>query len=391
MNLATASHHALAERIDEHLGIFNGVIASDPTQNLYAQRKRDALVAGFGAGGFDYAGNSHDDLPAWSSARRAILVNPELGVESRSRELENVSAVIRSKRTSIGDWAKALRYHHWFKNLLIFVPLLAAHRVTDIALLVHGLLAFLAFGLCASSVYVLNDLLDLGDDRHHPTKRHRPFASGLLSIKSGVALVPLLLASAFAISLMWLPPAFTGVLAIYFGLTTVYSLVLKRHMLVDVIALASLYTLRIIAGAAVFGLQPTFWMLAFSMFIFLSLALVKRFSELRLARTNGSTGVSRGRGYYPGDLEMIASLGGAAGYISVLVLALYINDFNTGGLYRHPELIWPACLLLLFWISRVWMLAHRGEMHDDPVVFAITDRTSLVLGMLFGLVFWWAA
>lgn len=389
--LATASHHALAERIAQHLGIFDGVIASDRTRNLSAQSKRDALVARFGAGGFDYAGNSRDDLPVWEAARQAILVNPEPGVEKRSRELGNVSAIIDSKRTSVGDWARALRCHQWLKNLLIFVPLLAAHRVTEMDLLADGLLAFLAFGLCASTVYILNDLLDLGDDRHHPTKCHRPFAAGVLSIKAGVTLLPLLLATAFTVSLMWLPPAFSVVLALYFGLTTAYSLILKRQMLVDVIALASLYTLRIIAGAAVFGLQPTFWMLAFSMFIFLSLALVKRFSELRLARANGCTGLSRGRGYHPEDLEMIASLGAAAGYMSVLVLALYINDFNTAGLYHHPELIWPACLLLLFWISRVWMLAHRGEMHDDPVIFAITDRTSLFLGMLFGLVFWGAA
>lgn len=389
--LATASHHTLAERIAEHLGVFDGVIATDSTRNLSGQAKRDALVARFGTKGFDYAGNSRDDLPVWGAARRAILVNPEPGVEARSHELGNVKDVIRSQRAAVGDWLKALRCHQWLKNLLIFVPLLAAHRVTEMALLVDGLLAFLAFGFCASSVYVLNDLLDLGDDRHHPTKRHRPFAAGVLSIKLGGALVPLLLAAAFAVSLLWLPLAFSAVLAVYFGLTTAYSLILKRHMLVDVIALASLYTLRIIAGAAVFGLQPTFWMLAFSMFIFLSLALVKRFSELRLARANGINGTPRGRGYRSEDLEMIASLGAAAGYMSVLVLALYINDFKTGGLYRHPELIWPACLLLLIWISRVWMLAHRGEMHDDPVIFAITDRTSLVLGMLFGLVFWGAA
>lgn len=385
--LATACHHLIAERIAEHLGIFDGVMASEVNLNLSAHCKRDALVTRFGEGGFDYAGNSHDDLPVWRSARQVILVNPEIGVKSRLRERVNVT-VICSQRTSIAEWAHALRIHQWLKNLLIFVPLLAAHRVTEIALLVQGLLAYLAFGICASSVYVLNDLLDLEDDRHHPTKRRRPLASGLLSIKAAVALVPVLFATGCLVSLLWLPQAFTALLAFYFGLTTAYSLVLKRRMLVDVIVLASLYTLRIIAGVVVFDLKPTFWMLAFSMFIFFSLALVKRFSELRLARANGRTGMSRGRGYFPGDLEMVASLGGASGYMSVLVLALYINDLNTAAMYRHPEFIWPACMILMFWISRVWMLAHRGEVHEDPVIFAITDRTSLGLGVLFGLVFW---
>lgn len=389
--LATASHYTLAERIAEHLQLFDQVLATNAERNLSAQRKRDLLVEHYGEGGFDYAGNSHDDIPVWASARHAYVVNPEPGVERRAKAQGNVEHVIRSNQSAPKDWLKALRMHQWMKNALIFVPLLAAHQLANPLLLWQGILAFLFFGLCASSVYLLNDLLDLADDRHHLTKRHRPFAAGRLSIKSGLLVFPILLIGAFAGALLFLPWQFSGVLAAYYILTLAYSLSLKRHMAVDVIALAMLYTMRIIAGAAAFSLSLTFWMLAFSMFMFLSLALVKRYAELREARRKGHTEKTRGRGYYPDDLEMISSLGAASGYLAVMVLALYIHDQTTVSLYTYPQIIWLACPLLLFWITRIWMLTHRGQMHDDPVVFAIRDRTSLVIGVLFSLVFWVAA
>jgi 4-hydroxybenzoate polyprenyltransferase/phosphoserine phosphatase len=386
--LATASHYTLALRVAEHLQLFDDVIASDADRNLSAHCKKDALIQRFGEGGFDYAGNAHDDLPVWGVARRAYVVNPERGLEKQTRQFDNLAAMIRSNQPTLRDWAKALRFFQWTKNLLIFVPLLAAHRLNDPALLTQGLLAFLLFGLCASSVYVLNDLLDLGEDRHHPTKCRRPFAAGRLSIKSGLIAVPLLLLAAFAGALALVPIEFAAVLAVYYTLTLAYSLALKRRMVIDVIALASLYTLRIIAGGVALAIPLTFWMLAFSMFMFLSLALVKRYTELRQAQVKGHTDKVRGRGYYPSDLEMLASLGGASGYVAVMVLALYINDLSATALYRHPQVIWLACPLLLLWITRVWMLTHRGQMDDDPVVFAIRDRTSLIIGALFGLVFW---
>lgn len=386
--LATASHYSLAERIAEHLQLFDQVLASDANRNLSAHCKRDLLIELYGEGGFDYVGNSDDDLPVWAAARRAYIVNPERGVESRGRALGNVEQVIYSNRAGLKDWLKALRLHQWMKNALIFVPLLAAHQMTNPMLLWQGILAFIFFGLCASSVYLLNDLLDLGDDRHHHSKRNRPFAAGRLSIKSGLLIFPILLIGAFAGAALLLPWEFSGALIAYYLLTLGYSLSLKRQMALDVIALAALYTLRIIAGAAAFNSQLTFWILAFSMFIFLSLALVKRFAELSEARRKGDIGKTRGRGYYPSDLEMISSLGAASGYLSVMVLALYIHDQATIGLYTHPQVIWLACPLLLYWITRVWMITHRGQMHDDPVVFAIRDRTSLIVGALFGLVFW---
>ena len=389
--LATASHEVLAERIAEHLQLFDQVLATKDGHNLNAHRKRDVLVSLFGAQGFDYLGNSKDDLPVWASARKAYVVNPESGVERRAQAQGNVEAVMRTDSSPLNEWVKALRMHQWMKNLLLFVPLLAAHQIANPQQLILGLLAFVLFGLCASSVYLLNDLLDLADDRHHATKRKRPFAAGRLSIRSGLLMFPLLLGIAFGGSIWLLPLKFSGMLLAYYILTLAYSLWLKRQMAIDVIALALLYTVRIIAGAAAFSLALTFWVLAFSMFMFLSLALVKRYSELREARSKGRTEKTRGRGYYPADLEMISSLGASSGYLAVMVLALYIHDQATTALYAYPEVIWLACPLLLFWITRVWMLTHRGDMHDDPVVFAIRDRVSLMVGLLFCMVFWVAA
>lgn len=389
--LATASHRIYAEQVAAHLKLFDRVLATEGEVNLSARRKRDRLVEEFGDKGFDYVGNSGDDLPVWAAAHRAYVANPENGVEAKAKALGNVERVFPSVTKPLKSWIKALRFHQWMKNLLIFVPLLASHKASHGDLLLDGVLAFLFFGLCASSVYVLNDLLDLPDDRHHSTKRNRPFASGALPVQAGLMVFPVLLVAAFAGSFWLLPRQFTVALALYYVMTLAYSLVLKRKMVVDVITLAMLYTIRIIAGTFAFAVSVTFWMLAFSMFIFLSLALVKRYAELHEARSRGKLEQARGRGYYPEDLPMIASLGAASGYMAVMVLALYIQDQNTVMLYRHPKAIWLACPLLLYWISRTWLMTHRGEMHDDPVVFAIKDRISLVVGALFGAIFWFAA
>ncbi len=388
--LATASHKKYAEAVARHLGIFDQVIATDSRTNLAAEAKRDALVAQYGEKGFDYIGNGRDDLPVWAAARKADLVNPPPGVENRARAAGNVEEVLYRRSSVWKEWPRALRLHQWLKNLLLFVPLLASHQFMHPDLVINGLLAFLCFGLCASSVYLLNDLMDLEDDRHHPSKCLRPFASGALPLWYGLMAFPLLILLGFSLSVWLLPTGFTLSMAAYYVLTLFYSLVLKQFMVVDVIVLALLYTTRLIAGTFAIDVIYTFWMLAFSMFIFLSLALVKRYTELRQAHLNGRTEKTRGRGYYAGDLEMISAMGAASGYLAVLVLALYIRDEATLALYARPEMIWPACPLLLFWISRVWLLAHRGKMHDDPVVFAIKDRSSILVGLIFGLVFWLA-
>ena len=268
---------------------------------------------------------------------------------------------------------RALRPYQWLKNVLVLLPLISAHRYGSPFDLGHAALALASFCLCASSVYLLNDLCDLADDRYHPRKRERPLASGALPLASGWALSPLLLATAVLLAAFALPPAYLGILGAYYLVTLAYSFGLKRILLVDVIVLAGLYTIRIVAGAAAVEVALSFWLLTFSGFLFMSLALGKRYSEL--ARSAAMPAL-RGRGYRPSDLSTVAMLGIAAGFGAVLVLALYVQDPATAALYRYPKAIWIACPLLLYWISRIWMLAQRGAIDEDPVVFALGDRLS---------------
>lgn len=384
--LATASDKRIADAVADHLGIFDEVFGTE-AENLSSERKRRALVERFGEARYEYVGNSSADLAVWRSAAAIHVANPEKGVLAAAGKLGKVGMVFDERPGYLRTLLKALRLHQWAKNMLIFVPLLASHRLLEWPLIWSGFVAFLAFGTCASSVYLLNDLLDLPDDRQHPTKRDRPLAAGALPILHALFLIPLLLVSAFALALWKLPPLFSGVLAAYYVLTLVYSLWLKRIVMLDVVTLAILYTTRVIAGAAAMSLVATFWILAFCMFIFLSLAFVKRYTELHDARRKGKKEKSAGRGYYPADFELLASLGGASGYLSVLVLALYINEASTATLYQSPVWMWAACPLLLYWLSRVWLLAHRGQMHDDPIVFALRDRVSRWVGLGFVTVF----
>lgn len=387
--LATASNERFAEAVSLNLGIFHDVLASSATVNLSGRRKLERLRALFGDRGFDYAANAKVDLPLWETASEAILVNPERGVKKAAARQRKISQVF-DDRTGfpLKLYLKALRLHQWVKNLLIFVPLLMAHRFGDPLLVGQALLAFLAFGLCASSVYLLNDLLDLPDDRKHPTKRHRPFAAGSISIVNGAALIPGLLISAFTLALV-LPVEFVGVLAFYYVITLAYSFRLKRAALVDVLTLAGLYTIRIIAGAAAVSVVPSFWLLAFSMFLFLSLALVKRFTELLTMQQQERTKTS-GRGYATTDLETLSQFGSASAYMAVLVLALYINSEAVRDLYTHPEVIWLLCPLLLYMVTRIWLLARRDELHEDPVVFVIRDRRSQWLAAIGAALLWLA-
>ena len=386
--LATASHHSLAEQVASHLGLFDEVMGSDAQTNLKAARKRDRLVQRFGERGFDYVGNDWADLPVWQSAAQAHMVGGSARLRQAVQALGKLGQQFEDGRPGMASaTAKAMRPHQWLKNLLILVPLFAAHRYGDMASLLAAALAFVVFSLTASSVYLLNDIVDVGDDRHHKRKRKRPFAAGHLGLLQGWIIWPGLLVLAFGMSALTLPRAFTGVLACYLVLTVAYSLRLKQSALVDVMLLAVLYTIRIVAGAAAIGVPLAFWLLTFSMFLFLSLAFIKRFSELKSAHGSGQQGTLRGRGYYPEDFAMVASLGAAAGQIAVLVLALYIQDSHTAELYRQPKLIWLACPLLLYWISRAWLIAHRGWMHDDPIVFALKDRISWIVGAGFVAVF----
>lgn len=379
--LATASHRVLAEQVAQHLQLFDEVLASEGETNLKSNAKAQALIERFGEGGFDYVGNDWPDVQVWAKAHTAHVVDASTSLLSRARAQGNVGRVFsRSMPSKLVAMFKAMRLHQWMKNLLVFVPLMAAHQYADVQRDVLALMAFVIFSLTASSVYLLNDLVDVQDDRHHARKRSRPFASGALSLIVGWVAWPALLLVAVVLSALLMPVLFSVSLGVYFVLTVAYSLQLKQLAVVDVLTLAALYTLRIIAGAAAIDVAMSFWLLLFSMFIFLSLALIKRYSELKVARDAGKTGALRGRGYEPDDLELVSSLGGSSGFIAVLVLALYIQDGQAAHLYATPQLIWLACPVMLFWISRAWLIAHRGRMHDDPIVFALKDKVSWGVG-----------
>ncbi|MFN7570371.1 MAG: UbiA family prenyltransferase [Betaproteobacteria bacterium] len=379
--LCTASDTLYAEQVALHLDLFDEVIASDGRVNMSAHRKAATLVGRFGERGFDYAGNSSDDLPVWAVARRAVVVGAPAAVRRALDGRVEVEREFLRAPAGVRTWLRALRVHQWLKNLLLFLPVLGAHQIFNLALLPALLVAFLAFGSCASAVYLLNDLIDLDSDRRHPRKRKRPFAAGDLSPLSGALASCALAVLAFALAL-WVGWLFTAWLAVYFALTLAYTFWLKRKVLVDVLSLSGLYTLRIVAGGAAAGIAASFWLLAFSLFLFLSLALVKRYSELQVVLEQGKE-QAHGRGYWTDDLPLVQSLGIAAGFSAVLVMALYINGESVQRLYRHPEAMWLAVPILLYWVSRVWVKTHRGQMHDDPVMFAVRDPVSLVCGALF--------
>ncbi|HET6655094.1 MAG TPA: UbiA family prenyltransferase [Gammaproteobacteria bacterium] len=381
--LCTASDRRYADAVAAHVGLFDEVLASDGRTNLSGSRKAAALTARYGERQFDYAGNERADLAVWRHARRAVVVGAGNGLERAAAATCSVERSFPPATSRLRAAAKALRPHQWLKNLLVFVPLLAAHRFFDGGALTATALAVTSFCLCASGTYLLNDLLDLDADRSHPRKRRRPFASGSLPLTVGLVGAPLLTVAAFALSLA-ITPVFAFTLLCYFALTLSYSLQLKRIAMLDVIVLAGLYTVRIIGGAAAMAQELSFWLLAFAMFVFLSLAMLKRYAELHDLRAQGGS-LASGRGYDVEDLALVQSLGAAAGYVSVLVLALYINSGASQSLYTRPAVLWLLCPLLLYWISRAWAIAHRGAMHDDPLVFAATDRVSLVTIVLAAL------
>ena len=420
--LCTAANERLATVVAQHVKLFDGVIASDAKHNLAGQHKADQLVERFGRGEFDYCGNERRDMAIWRCARNAIVVNGSAALEREARAEVTVAKVFPAggvtaaghpagsvteaghpaggasapgastadgpsgasassgRSHTLRSIVRALRPHQWAKNVLVLVPLFAAHRMGDLQSVACALAALVAFCLTASSVYLVNDMLDLEADRGHPRKSKRPFASGDLSIATGLMLAPLLLAMAAAIA-AFLPGKFQLCLAAYYLLTFGYSIKLKRMLLVDAVTLAGLYTLRIIAGAGAATVALSFWLLLFSVFLFLSLAFVKRYAELDSLRRQQKL-QALGRGYHVEDLAVLQSFGTASGYLSVLVLALYINSPEIQPLYSRPKAVWMLCVLLLYWISRVWMTAHRGGMHDDPVVYALRDRISLGIGVV---------
>jgi len=386
--LCSASDSLNVQLVAQHLGIFDEVIASDGLVNLAGAHKAAELVRTFGAKGFDYVGNSSDDLHVWAQAHAGIVVNASERVLKKAQQIIPIVQIFQSPQIELNDCLRVLRAHQWVKNILLFIPLLAAHVLITLELTQHMLLAFLSFSLCASAVYITNDLLDLESDRQHPRKYKRPFASGKIPIWNGLVLAPILLLSSITIGVL-VSQEFTVCLLIYFGLTCAYSFFLKRVALLDCMVLAILYTLRIVAGAIAAEVPLSFWLLSFSVFLFLSLAFIKRYAELYSSEKIDGEKIN-GRGYMTSDQSLIQQMGVSSGFAASLLLALYLNSENVARLYHKPEIIWASIPLILLWLSRMWLKAHRGLMHDDPILFAIKDKASLLIGVLFVGVFYLA-
>ena len=382
--LVTAADQSIAHAIANHLGVFDEVHGSDGTTNLKGEAKAALLRAEYGKGGYVYAGDSSADLPVWRDAAGAVTVGLPVPLRARVEGLHPNSRHLAPPRSLLPAALRAMRPHQWFKNALIFFPMIAAHDFNAGALL-PSLLAVVAFSLVASSVYLLNDLLDIASDRAHPRKRLRPLASGALPLRSGMLMVPALLLAGIGVAI-FLPPLFLLVLGGYYILTVAYSLWLKRQPIIDIALLASLYTMRVIAGGAASGIDLSVWLLAFSAFLFFSLAAVKRQAELvDMAQRNVTA--AAGRGYRVSDLAVVTQMATASGFVAVLVLMLYLNEPEVLMLYHHPLLLWAACLVLLYWVSRMVLVASRGRMHDDPTVFAARDPASLISVAIIGALF----
>lgn len=377
--LATASDLEAAQEIAQHLNLFDKVIASEGVTNLSGHNKRKVLEENFSENGFEYIGNGTVDLPIWQVAKGALIVQPTKRLLKKAGRTASVARIFTVPQNRLQAVFKAMRPHQWVKNLLIFVPLVMAHKVADITLFIKSCYAFAAFSLCASSVYLLNDLLDLDSDRQHPKKKLRPFAAGTLPIPVGIFAVPTMLLVSFFFAYWALPLMFLALLGCYFIVTTLYSVYFKRIAILDILILAGLYSFRVLAGGVAVDVKISAWLLAFSMFLFLSLAIVKRYTELAMLELNGKKNTA-GRGYRLDDMQVLQSMGTASGYLSVLVLALYINSQEVTVLYNHPMVLWLICPLLLYWITRMWFLANRGEIEDDPIVSTIKDPFSYGIG-----------
>lgn len=386
--LATGANQALAERVAAHLGIFHDVLGSSATNNLTGNRKLATLRARFGADGFDYIGNDIPDLPLLAAADVAMVANPSprLRLKLRARRM-NPALVLEERSGTLRSLLSAVRPHQWTKNLLVFLPLLLSH-VLAAGRLLEALLAFCCFSLAASSAYIMNDLLDMEADRRHAKKRLRPFASGDLSAVTGVTLAALSLLLAFAGARL-LSAGFCGWLLLYLCSTMAYSWYLKRIALVDVVVLSGLYTLRLLAGGAATDTPISQWLAGFSIFLFFSLAIVKRFAELENLRSSGAP-PRNGRGYLVADLNQLRSFGTASAFAAVMVFAIYISGSDVTVLYSHPRMLWLIVPLMILWLCRVWLLASRGNLDEDPLVFAFTDNMSRLIGMAVAAIVWLA-
>ena len=377
--LVTATHQSIATSIASHLTLFDETHGSKGSLNLKGKAKGEFLVDRFGERKFAYIGDSYADLPVWGKASKAITVNAKNNLRRKVGGACTNTEHLSTSKHSVRDFLRAMRPHQWLKNVLVFLPMLAAHNLESLTLLL-ALLAFICFSLVASGIYILNDLMDLSADRQHSRKCYRPLASGDLPIAWGSVLPAILVGLGCLLSLA-ISHGFTLLILGYLLLTTAYSLILKRKPIIDICSLAALYTLRILAGAEATNIQLSVWMLSFSVFFFLSLAAVKRLAELVDAKESGKLQIG-GRGYYVSDLPIVSNIAVAGGYLSILVMILYFSSSEVRVLYKYPEFLWGVGLVMLYWVSKVILLGQRGEMHHDPVVYAATDQESIICAIV---------
>lgn len=379
--LITASVQSIADSVGNYLGIFDEIYGTKKDLNLKGENKRDFLVKLFGDKQFVYAGDTTPDLKVWQSASAALVVSNNKSFIKQVEAITTIEKLFTKEVKPLKTFIKSIRVYQWIKNILIFLPLVLAHKIGNQDSLIQAILAFIAFSFTASSVYLTNDLLDLESDRLHIRKKLRPLASGDMTLKNGVIFATLLLLLSFTLSIILLNWQFSLILFLYYLVTTAYSFYLKKIPILDILVLASLYTIRIIAGGGATSTPLSHWLLAFTMFLFLSLAVLKRYTELLLMK-NENRLKTTGRGYHIDDMALLMGLGPSSGFLAVLVFSLYVNSDQVISLYKHPTFLWGIAPLLLFWISRIWFLATRGQMTDDPIVFAAKDKVSYIVYIL---------
>ena len=384
--LITAANQRIADSISKFIKVFTTSIGSNSNLNLKGIEKLSVIQELSGTEQFDYIGDSEADITIWKAAHTAIISNNSNRIVNKlNKDRDKIIVLPDNEKKVFKQWIKALRLHQWSKNMLLFLALFMSHRILELNLFIQIVVAFFSFSLSASAVYILNDLFDLEADRKHPSKKNRPFASGQLSVVNGIFAIPVLLIISFLLAVSLLPNTFTIVLILYLITTTSYSLYLKEKLFIDVIILGALYTLRVLAGGVAVGIDVSSWLLAFSWFFFLSLAFMKRYTDLILIKNKNQEELF-GRGYSIIDLEIVQKVGIASGFASLLILALYINSEQVIVLYKQPALFWLVIPILLYWLMRMWLVAHKGQMTDDPIVFAIKDKSSCIMFFLIVII-----
>jgi len=386
ITLISGAHYTLVEGVARHLNLFDHCMGSDEMAHLIGEKKLSVIVHSYRKKSFDYIGDSRADLPIWKESRRAVIAGSNMSLVAQLRKCaDSYDHIEPLEKPGIRSFLKAMRVYQWAKNLLLFAAIFLGHQFNNLPLIFDVLQGFAAFSLCGSAMYILNDLMDLEADRLHARKRKRPFAAGDISLATGALISVVLLLGAFAIAIS-LPLGFAAMLGVYFTLTLLYTFYFKEKLLVDVFILASLYTIRVWAGGVCAGIEISHWATAFFMCLFLSLALAKRHSELTASAGAQEDKQLNRRGYRPSDTQFVLVYGCGSSLMSVLVIAIYLNSPDVSVHYRRPSLLWFVCPTLAYWTSRLWILAARGELDEDPVLFAIKDKISYLLGAIIVMI-----